>query len=205
MENSENLNNQNLKDKNKAIFDEMANAVKDYDPKEEQRLESYKGHLFNLIIGYFMAIFSLLNYFDYPTKVNLNEVKTHIGKVIDIEIPNPKFSRRPYHESSSCFIYFENLDGTKEKLVAKNCNLNIIPKIWKAKEIKIYATPIFSTHFIYQISNNENRILYKMTNSDLMEACSGKTTFIFMFILMFLLGLYSNFHLIKLKQRRKNG
>ncbi|MDA3078001.1 hypothetical protein OFO07_03555 [Campylobacter sp. JMF_06 NA1] len=203
MENNENLNNQNLKEKNKAIFDEMASAVKNYDPKEEYGAKTKRIIIVELIIGYFMAIFSLLNYFDYPTKANLNEAKTHIGKVVDIEIPNPSFGRRPYHNSNSCFIHFENLDGTKEKLVAKNCTYEIMPKIWKANEIKIYETPIFGMSFIYQIINNKNLILYSMTNGDLLEACSGKITFILIFILTFPIGLYSHIKLIKIKNKEK--
>lgn len=202
-ENLENLNNQNLREKNKAIFDEMANAIKDYDPKEEQRLKSIRDGIIGIIIFYPVAIFCLINYFDYPKELNLNEAKTHIGKVVDIEIPMPKFGRVPYHNSNSCIIYFENLDETKEKLVASNCTYEIIPKIWKAKEIKIYKTKIFGWSNIYQILNSENIVLYQITQLEFKEAWSGKWYFLFGFISMFLFGLYSTYDLIKSKKGDK--
>lgn len=201
-ENLKNSNNQNLRGKNRAIFDEMASAVKDYDPKEEQRLKNKRNTLIVLVLSYLSIIFLLLNYFDFPKELNLNEAKTHIGKVANIEIPMPKFGRRPYHDSNSCFIHFENLDGTKEKLVASNCIHEIIPKIWKTKEIKIYETPIFHWSFIYQLKRYDGAILYEMTNSEFMEATSDKLAFIKGAVIIFLPALYYTFELINLKRRR---
>lgn len=178
-------------------------------PKSKQILITIKKfiHDWFVIITFFaISLFAFLSYFDYPTELNLSKAKTHIGKVVDIEITMPKFGRQPYHNSDSCFIHFENLDGTKEKLVAKNCTHKIIPKIWKAKEIKIYATPIFGMHFIYQISNDENRILYKMAKSELLEMGSDKLYILQISIITFLFALYCsyvNLKEIKLKNKEK--
>ena len=178
-------------------------------PKSKQIFITIKKfiHDWFVIISFFaISLICILNYFDYPKELNLDKAKTHIGKVVDIEIPNPSFGRRPYHTSNSCFIHFENLDGTKEKLVAKNCAHKIMPKIWKANEIKIYETPIFSMSFIYQIANKKNEILYKITKSELLEISSNKLYILQISIITFLFALYCsyvNFKEIKFKNKEK--